>query len=43
MGKAEPPWLTEDLVVAVTDRMRRLMGQWRATPRGEEMVLIWGA
>jgi hypothetical protein len=42
MGKAEPPWLTEDLVVAVTDRVRRLMGQWRATPRGVEMVLAWG-
>jgi hypothetical protein len=43
LGKAAPVWLTEDLVMAVNDRMRRLLGQWRATSYGEELVLSWGA
>jgi hypothetical protein len=36
-----PAWLTEDLPAAVDERMRGLLGQWRATPRGGEMVLEW--
>ena len=42
MRTPPPIWLTDELVTAVNDQMRRLMGQWRATPRGEEMALDWG-
>lgn len=41
LGTAPPAWLTDRLAVAVDERMRRLLGQWRATPRGAEMVLAW--
>jgi hypothetical protein len=41
MGTTMPDWLTEALVVGVNERMRRLLGRWRATPRGGEMVLDW--
>src|SRR5262245_4627063 len=38
-----PGWLTEDFIAAVQERMRRLMGHWKATPYGESMVLDWPA
>jgi hypothetical protein len=41
VGTTSPAWLTEDLIVAVNERMRGLLGHWRATPRGGEMVLSW--
>lgn len=31
-GVATPAWLTEALVRRVQERMRRLLGEWRATP-----------
>jgi len=41
LGASMPDWLTEPLVEGVNQRMRALLGQWRATPRGGEMVLSW--
>jgi hypothetical protein len=41
LGSPNPPWLTEQLVTAVQERMRQLMGHWRATPYGGSMVLEW--
>jgi len=42
-GLEVPPWLTGDLVDAVQERLRRLLGRWRATPFGEAMDLPWPA
>ena len=36
-----PAWLTEPLVVDVQERLRRLVGAWRATPFGETMEIEW--
>ena len=36
-----PAWLTEEVVSAVQDRMRRVLGHWKATPYGASMVLPW--
>jgi hypothetical protein len=36
-----PEWLTEELVQRVKERMRRLVGHWRATPHGAAMELEW--
>jgi hypothetical protein len=40
-GIAIPEWLTVAFVTAVQERMRRLLGQWKATPYGESMALLW--
>jgi hypothetical protein len=32
LGSTNPDWLTEAFVLAVQERMRQLMGHWRATP-----------
>ena len=40
---ATPAWLTEAMVLRVQERMRRLMGQWKATPFGGVMELTWPA
>ena len=34
-----PRWLTGEFVLAVKERMRRLEGQWKATPFGQTMEL----
>jgi hypothetical protein len=39
MDASPPSWLTAELVVRVRERMRRLEGQWRATPFGQAMEL----
>lgn len=39
IGEQAPAWLTESLVGRVQERMRRLQGQWKATPRGGRMEL----
>ena len=41
----EPPpaWLTEPFVAAMQERLRGLLGAWRATPYGETMALDWPA
>ena len=36
-----PEWLTEGFVSAVQERMRRLLGHWKATPCGASMQLPW--
>jgi hypothetical protein len=41
IGEAAPAWLTEALVDAVQERMRRLQGAWRATPRGGRLELAF--
>lgn len=40
-GWQTPGWLTRELVDAVAERMRRLLGRWRATPYGGVMELSW--
>ena len=36
-----PEWLTEQLVSAIQERMRRLLGHWKSTAYGESMLLPW--
>jgi hypothetical protein len=36
-----PRWLTPAFVLAVKERMRRLEGQWKATPFGQTMELTF--
>jgi hypothetical protein len=39
---ATPPvWLTEPAVAAAQERLRALLGAWRATPHGGTMQLEW--
>jgi hypothetical protein len=40
-GRPAPLWLDEPFIVRVQERMRRLLGQWRATRHGETMSLRW--
>lgn len=42
-GNTIPPWLTEGFLVRVMDRLRRLLGQWKATPFGGTLELHWPA
>jgi hypothetical protein len=41
LGATMPDWLTESFIAAVQERMRRLLGRWRATPHGTSMDLDW--
>ncbi|MEZ0372479.1 MAG: hypothetical protein ACAI44_25535 [Candidatus Sericytochromatia bacterium] len=41
MDESLPPWLDEDLILRVQERMRRLQGHWKATPYGGTMELEW--
>ena len=34
-----PPWLTEEFIQRVKDRMRQLVGHWNATPFGKPLQL----
>ena len=38
---APPAWLTETFVAAMQERLRGLLGAWKATPYGETMTLEW--
>ena len=39
---AQPPsWFTAQLVARVHERMRQLLGRWKATPYGTSMELVW--
>jgi hypothetical protein len=38
-GESLPSWLTEGLVVRVKERMRKLAGEWNATPFGKTLEL----
>lgn len=40
-GETLPAWLTPAYVDAVRERLRRLLGRWRATPFGETMELAF--
>ncbi|HXU61915.1 MAG TPA: hypothetical protein VN962_09460 [Polyangia bacterium] len=40
-GDAAPAWLTPAFVAAVQERMRRLLGAWRAVGHGETLSLDW--
>lgn len=40
-GESLPLWLTEDLIVRVQERMRKLIGHWNSTPFGGSMELDW--
>jgi hypothetical protein len=37
-----PRWLSPAFVLAVRERMRRLLGRWKATPFGQTMELSFG-
>ena len=39
LGHEPPAWLTGDLIVRVRERLRRVQGQWRATPFHQTLVL----
>ena len=39
VGREPPAWLTGDLLVRVRERLRRVQGQWRATPFHRALVL----
>jgi hypothetical protein len=41
LGSTMPLWLTEEFVRAVQERMRQLLGRWRATPCGSALDLTW--
>lgn len=38
-GERFPEWFTEDFVLHVKERMRRLLGEWEGTPFGATMTL----
>lgn len=40
--EALPSWFTADFVAAVRERLRGLVGRWRATPYGAVMECRWG-
>ncbi len=40
---ALPSWLTLDLVIRAHERLRALVGQWKATPYGRTLELAWPA
>ena len=41
VGRTMPSWLTEERVLAVQERMRRLVGRWKATAHGAALELTW--
>ena len=41
LGATTPEWLDEAFITAMQERMRRLEGQWKATPFGGAMQLAW--
>jgi hypothetical protein len=43
MDSHSPDWLTAELITRVLERLRRLQGQWRATPFGQAMELRFDA
>lgn len=40
-GDAAPDWLTPAFIAAVQERLRHLMGAWRAVAKGEALRLDW--
>jgi len=41
LGHEPPTWLTGELLVRVRERLRRVQGQWRATPFHQALVLAF--
>ena len=41
LGATLPSWLTVSFVLAVQERMRQLVGRWKATPCGSVLDLTW--
>lgn len=41
LGIALPSWLDDAFVLAVHERMRHLVGRWKATAYGGAMELTW--
>jgi hypothetical protein len=41
LGHEPPAWLTGELIVRVRERLRRVQGQWRATPFHQALVLAF--
>jgi hypothetical protein len=39
LGHEPPAWLSGDLIARVRERLRRVQGQWRATPFHQALVL----
>lgn len=39
LGYEPPAWLSSDLIVRVRERLRRVQGQWRATPFHQTLAL----
>jgi hypothetical protein len=42
LGGEPPTWLNGDLIVRVRERLRRVQGQWRATPFHQTLELEFG-
>jgi hypothetical protein len=42
-GHEPPAWLTGDLIIRVRERLRRVQGQWRATPFHQTLSLEFPA
>lgn len=42
-GQEPPEWLTADLIARVRERLRRVLGQWRATPFHDTLELEFPA
>lgn len=40
-GQKLPEWCTESFVAEVSERMRRLLGQWKATAYCKSMEIAW--
>jgi hypothetical protein len=40
-GEAPPSWFTADFVRTVRERLRALVGRWRATPYGSALEVDW--
>ena len=43
VGQEAPAWLTGDLIIRVRERLRRVQGQWRATPFHQTLTLEFPA
>ena len=41
LQQGEADWCTEAFVAEVREQMRRLMGQWKSTPFGQSMEIVW--
>lgn len=42
-ARPRPHWLTNEILASAVERMRQLIGRWRATPFHQAMELSWPA